>query len=94
MLTVALLWRFAWSTCRFSRFQAALLAVLLATLSPMYVAYAQEVRSYAMITFLATASTFTLWRLLFPNPKQEPIKKQKTLLLLHILLTAACLYTH
>jgi hypothetical protein len=71
-----------------------LLVSLLAALSPLYVAYAQEVRSYTMITFLALASTFLLWRLLFPGPKREGVQKRGMLLLLYIVSTAACLYTH
>ena len=59
LLTVALLWRFA---RHLSSGWAALLAGLFAAISPLYVAYSQEVRSYTMITFLALGSTFYLWR--------------------------------
>jgi hypothetical protein len=98
MLTVALLWRFAYSILR-SNFSpippapllpcspAPFLASLLATLSPLYVAYAQEVRSYAMITFLALASTYTLWRIFFLDGGRRTI-------ILYVALTALCLYTH
>ena len=74
LLTVALLWRFtaALSQCLAPSpprlLASPVLASLLATFSPMYVAYAQEVRSYAMITFLALASTFMLWRILLHRP--------------------------
>ncbi len=93
MLTVALLWRFAAHlTSRYAT--APGIAALLASLSPPYIAYAQEVRSYAMITCLALASTFVLWRLLLPGSKQDTPQKRGRLLALYIVLTAACLYTH
>lgn len=97
LLTVALLWRFAqFVTSWFAKHSliAPILASLMASLSPMYVAYGQEVRSYAMITFLALASTFMLWRHLFPRHSQDMEKKRLNLLLGYIVLTAACLYTH
>jgi hypothetical protein len=61
LLTVALLWRFAASLSHLITPSPPLslspvLAALFAAVSPVYVAYAQEVRSYAMITFLALAS--------------------------------------
>jgi hypothetical protein len=70
------------------------LASLLAALSPLYIAYAQEVRSYAMITALALAATFTLWRLLFPGHRRDTGRKRGLLLLAYIILSAASLYTH
>ncbi len=73
---------------------AALFAPLFAALSPMYVAYAQEVRSYAMITFLAAASTFTLWQLLDANTQSTQTGKRALLLATYIVLSVACLYTH
>ncbi|MBN1219131.1 MAG: glycosyltransferase family 39 protein [Anaerolineae bacterium] len=95
LLTVALLWRFAASIHLSHTFPSApLLATLLAALSPMYVAYAQEVRSYAMMTFLAAASTFILWWLLFPGPNRDTRQKRGILLGLYIIVTALCLYTH
>ncbi len=108
LLTIALLWRaaasmsngqgrFKFETGSFSLVYTgqgtSLLASLLAALSPLYVTYAQEVRSYAMITFLALASTFILWRLLFEH-QQNMVKKRATLLLLYVVSTTACLYTH
>ncbi len=91
--TVALLWRFsAYLTHRCS--PAPVIAALLAALSPMYIAYGQEVRSYAMITFLALASTFIFWRLLFPKSKKDTSQKHGILLFSYTILTAACLYTH
>jgi uncharacterized membrane protein len=63
------------------------LASLFAALSPLYVAYAQEVRSYAMITFLAVASTYTLWRIFF-------LDHRRRIIIIYVALTALCLYTH
>jgi hypothetical protein len=83
LLTVALLWRFAAAIMHHSPF----IPGLLAALSPMYVAYAQEVRSYAMLTFLAAASAFWLWQIIFRGPTRRR-------LLFYITLTAAGLYTH
>ncbi len=99
LLTVALLWRFAASIFRYLHPRslaprlpctfAPILASLLAALSPMYIAYGQEVRSYAMITFLALGSTFALWQITFRIP--TPLFRW---LLVYTLLTVACLYTH
>ncbi len=99
MLTVALLWRFA---ARLTHRRPATLlpcpatlpcylALLFAALSPLYVTYAQEVRSYAMITFLAAGATLFLWQLLAGQPSHP---KRNHYLALYIILTAACLYTH
>jgi len=78
---------------------APLLTALLAALSPMYVAYAQEVRSYAMLTCLATGSTYLLWLIITEAKSSDLSVKSKDLdsrryLFLYIGLTAACLYTH
>lgn len=105
MLTIALLWRFAADLSRrvaplspLLPCSPTLLTALLAALSPLYVAYAQEVRSYAMITCLALASTYLLWRILFANPHASAISHKVIsnwlLVILYIFLTAACLYTH
>ena len=71
-----------------------LLVALLAALSPLYVAYAQEVRSYTMITFLALAGTFMQWHLLFAPAGQGRSGKRHRLLATYIVVTAATLYTH
>ncbi|MCB0211183.1 MAG: glycosyltransferase family 39 protein, partial [Anaerolineae bacterium] len=92
LLTIALLWRFARLLTR--SLLPATLAAILGALSPLYVAYAQEVRSYAMITCLALAATFVLWRLLLPDHQRDTGQKRGILLLLYIVFTAACLYTH
>ena len=89
LLTVALLGRFAANGPRPR--VSGLLAATLAAFSPLYVAYAQEVRSYALMTCLAVASTFVLWRLFFPGSKQVTARRQGWLLFLYTLLTAACL---
>ncbi|NJN94880.1 MAG: hypothetical protein HC875_12665 [Anaerolineales bacterium] len=100
LLTVALLYRFAHSISRSHNHPcspAPLLPCtftsLLAALSPLYIAYAQEVRSYAMITFLALASTFILWRILFSD-RRPKTRDRRWLTIAYILLGAACLYTH
>lgn len=71
-----------------------LLVSLLAALSPLYVAYAQEVRSYAMITFLALAGTFVQWYLLFTPAGQGRTGKRTGLLATYVVFTTAALYTH
>ncbi len=107
LLTIAVLWRFAANIShRLTLFSPPLsgspasLTALLAALSPLYVAYAQEVRSYAMLTFLALTSTYLLWRILFTNPQlpisnlQSPVIGNWLLVISYILLSAAGLYTH
>jgi uncharacterized membrane protein len=106
LLTLALLWRFAAGMAKLlpsvqpAHSAAPLLATLLAGLSPLYVAYAQEVRSYALITFLALISTFMLWRILYPSSNLarsgQPSRGsgQWSLVATYILITTACLYTH
>ena len=93
LFTVALLWRFARLLINRSK-RPAILTALLGALSPLYVAYAQEVRSYAMITCLALAATFVLWRLLLPGHQRDTGQKRSALLIIYVVLTAACLYTH
>jgi len=95
LLTIALLWRFAASITRrvqVGRSTAPVYTALLAALSPLYVAYAQEVRSYAMITFLALLSTYILWRIICFSP--TVISRRRLAVGLYIFTTAACLYTH
>lgn len=95
LLTIALLWRFAQLIfLRQSKsldlfcYVPSILTTLLATISPMYIAYAQEVRSYAMLTCLALGSTLMLWLII----------RISTFTLSHwvgyVVLTTACLYTH
>jgi len=94
LLTIALLWRFAKKLCPRATLLPCHLVALFAALSPMYVAYAQEVRSYAMITFFAAAGTLMLWQLLGFASLQSTVKKRNRFLLFYIILTAACLYIH
>ena len=99
LLTVALLWRFA---RHLSSGWAALLAGLFAAISPLYVAYSQEVRSYTMITFLALGSTFYLWRvtgsgwrvIMAHSKWRAEAQSLSKNLAAYIFFTAACLYTH
>ncbi|MDM8521591.1 glycosyltransferase family 39 protein [Anaerolineales bacterium HSG6] len=95
LLTVALLWTFAKHIS--SSNPVANLTAFLAAISPMYIAYAQEVRSYAMLTCLAVASCYLHWRLL----NHQTLKVLKTfrvfktpLFWSYVLVTTACLYTH
>lgn len=90
LLSLALLWRFA-ASCHSS---GAILTTLFAALSPMSVAYAQEVRSYAMITFLALVSTYLQWRLLFAGRRLDSPPQRGVLLTLYIMAATASLYTH
>jgi hypothetical protein len=62
LLTVALLMRFG---RHLGRPWLAEWAGLLMALSPFFIAYAQEVRMYAMAAFFATGSMYCLWRLIF-----------------------------
>ncbi len=102
LMTVALMWRFGakiigllkdTATSKNYTSPLPVLAALMAALSPMYVAYAQEVRSYAMITFLAVVSTLALWKIVFAGSQSTPHRHRATIAL-YILSTAACLYTH
>ncbi|MFQ5612753.1 MAG: glycosyltransferase family 39 protein [Anaerolineae bacterium] len=70
-----------------ARLDLALLAGLLTALSPLYVAYAQEVRMYAMVTFWALASVYLQWRLLAGS-------RGRWLWPGYVVATALSLYTH
>lgn len=61
VLTVALLMRFA-RAC-LPRSPGYVLAGILAAISPLYVAYAQEVRMYAMLTCFILISGYAQWRI-------------------------------
>ncbi len=88
LLTVALLWRFAQAIK-----STPLLVALFATLSPMYVAYAQEVRSYACLTFFALASTYCYFRFWILDTDYKSVSSKKSKIA-YIVLTALCLYIH
>ncbi len=94
LLTVALLWRFAAKLHHPATLLPCYLVALFAALSPMYIAYAQEVRSYAMITFFAAASTLMLWQFLIFASAKATAKQRNLFLLFYIVLTATCLYIH
>lgn len=87
VLTVALLIRFG---RELGGKRAGLWAGALAALSPFYIAYAQEVRMYAMLTFPATASVYLQWIII--NDKLS--KRRWWWVGGYVLATAATLYTH
>ncbi len=106
VLMVALLIRFGRET---GGKRMGLWAGSFAALSPFYVAYAQEVRMYAMVKFFATASVYFLWRLLFGTGKSTQggrgaggqvgrgageQGRYVVVLLLYVFLTTLALYTH
>jgi mannosyltransferase len=67
LLAVALLIRFGWALAARAggpRAGTSLAVGMLAALSPLYVAYAQEVRMYAVVTLFALASVYFQWRIL------------------------------
>lgn len=66
LLTVALLIRFGWALA--ARAGTSLAVGGLAALSPLYVAYAQEVRMYAVVTLFALASVYFQWRIVLGPP--------------------------
>jgi predicted ribosomally synthesized peptide with SipW-like signal peptide len=82
-------------------------AGVLAALSPLHVAYAQEVRMYAVVTFFALASVYFQWKIMedwkadglisrgdsftVTKPSKRPIILH---LVAYVLATVASLYTH
>ena len=122
VLTVALLMRFGRSLGRQSLrrgwlpgasqpgpgFWTSLLAGCLAAVSPFYVAYAQEVRMYALVTFFALASVYFEWSILkrwgckevvgggIEKSVGQPVRKGWLMgsWVGYVLATAASLYTH
>ncbi|OQY46832.1 MAG: hypothetical protein B6242_06730 [Anaerolineaceae bacterium 4572_78] len=85
MMTIALLIRFA-RTIHVGWYMN--FVGLFASVSPLYVAYAQEVRMYAMVTFFATGSVYFLWQIVYGD------KQLRYLLLGYIITTTITLYTH
>jgi len=67
---------------------AAYLCGGLAALLPLYVAYAQEVRMYAMVTCLALLAAYAQWRILFRG------SVARRWWVVYVLATVAGLYTH
>ncbi len=86
VLTVVLLVRFG---RRMGGWRVGLTAGWLAALSPFYVAYAQEVRMYAMVTFFALASVYFQWEVIFG--RRAPARRN---LVFYTMFSAAALYTH
>ncbi len=86
VLTVALLVRFG---RRMGGWRVGLMAGWLAALSPFYVAYAQEVRMYAAVTFFALASIYFQWEVMFGRRASA-----RRHVIFYALFTAAALYTH
>ncbi len=86
VLTVALLLRFG---RRMGGWRVGLAAGWLAALSPFYVAYAQEVRMYAAVTFFALASIYFQWEVIFG--RRASARRNA---IFYAIATAAALYTH
>ena len=70
--------------------RAALLAALLATLSPLYVYYSQEARMYTLLTFLGALAAYLLLRLL----GERGTARRRGLWAAFALTAIAALYTH
>ncbi|MDH7486123.1 MAG: glycosyltransferase family 39 protein [Anaerolineae bacterium] len=87
VLTVPLL--YALGRRLFDR-QAALLAALLATLSSLYVYYAQEARMYTLLTFLGALAAYLLLRIQI----EERATRRRGLWVAFALIATAALYTH
>ncbi|MCS7261590.1 MAG: glycosyltransferase family 39 protein, partial [Anaerolineae bacterium] len=83
VLTVALMLRLARTLSNVTAIGCGMLAALL----PLHVAYAQEVRMYALVTCLTALSGYAQWRILFHDPSRRWWG-------LYVLATAANLYTH
>ena len=86
VLTVALLVHFG---RRMGGWRVGLTAGWLAALSPFYVAYAQEVRMYAVVTFFALASIYFQWEVMFG--RRSTVRRNA---IFYAIVTAAALYTH
>lgn len=83
VLTVVLMMRFA----RTLSYAAAVGCGVFAALLPLHVAYAQEVRMYALVTCLAALGGYAQWRILFHVPSRRWWGT-------YVLAMAASLYTH
>lgn len=100
VLTVPLLYI---TTRRLFNRTAALVAMILAMLSPLYLWYSQEARMYTLITFLLLLSGYALLRALAPislhslgfaSRGQVPRRPQEGWLIVFALANIASLYTH
>lgn len=91
MLTVAMLMRFAKRSL--PRSPAYALAGVLAAILPLYVAYAQEVRMYAMLTFFILVSGYAQWRIV--GGELPAIRLQRALWWgCYVVATIVSLYVH
>jgi hypothetical protein len=91
-LTIPLM--FATAQKLFDR-NAALIASILATLSPLYIWYAQEARMYTLITFLLLLSSYAMPRALTPTPPLPRKGRERELWwLVFIIANIAAIYTH
>jgi len=97
LLTVSLVWaltRRLWGT------RAAGLAVVLVTISPLHVYYAQEARMYTLLTWLGLLSSYLLVRLTgtgqppVVHPARVVARRRRLMGTLYVLSSAAALYTH
>jgi mannosyltransferase len=100
LLTVALLMHFGGRMARHKGRQSrAVLALagILAAIYPLYVAYAQEVRMYSMVTLLALLSGYAQWRIVVKVQDQGRMQGHHRLSvwwMVYVLATTASLYTH
>ena len=78
----------------FSNSTTAFLAVILGTISPLYVWYSQETRMYTMITFLLLLSSYALLYALQSSPQPSPYKGEKVWWVVFILANISAIYTH
>ena len=97
VLTVSLIARFARGLVAGSRtaaWNAVVLAGLLAAIYPLSIAFAQEVRMYAMVIFLAVLSTYALWQIVSADQPSKPQVRRWLWPCIYAVSTAATLYTH
>ncbi len=87
LASVALLYRFGKDIGReMGGLALGLLAATIGALSPLHIAYAQEVRMYAMVTCLGLSSVYAFYRVMR--------RDDRTFWLVYVFATAASLYTH
>ncbi len=93
VLTVPLL--FVTARRLFADRAVALIASLLATLSPLYLWYSQEARMYTMITFLLLLSSYALLRALTPTPNLSRLRQgREQWWIVFALANITAVYTH
>ena len=97
VLTIPLIARFVRDFLvgnRTTAWHASALAGLVAAIYPLSIAYAQEVRMYAMVIFLATLSTYALWRIVSARQISKHQARPWLWPGVYAVSTAAALYTH